>query len=251
MGDVAKRDETTTEVMDMMTVVAEAARSPDVDADKMRQLLDMVHEREDRDAKRAFNRAFVAAKSEIKPIFRNQRNNQTNSNYADAFALADQIDPVLERHGLAPSFGTEPSDRDGYYRIVCDLIHEDGHEKRYSADIPVDKTGIKGSVNKTDTHAFGSSTSYGRRYLKLMMFDVATRDDDGNGAGRQPEATVTEDQIGEIRTLLIEARFEEAKVCQANGISTIDELPAAKFGPVIKGLEARRDKIRAKEKQDA
>jgi hypothetical protein len=49
------------------------------------------------------------------------------------------------------------------------------------ADIFADTKGPRGTPNKTATQGFGSTMSYGRRYLKALMFDlvIAGEDDDG------------------------------------------------------------------------
>lgn len=69
-------------------------------------------------------------------------------------------------------------------------MHEAGHTKRYYVDLPIDSTGIKGSVNKTGVHANGSTYSYARRYLTMMIFNVVlTNEDNGrNGGGEQPQS---------------------------------------------------------------
>ena len=69
-------------------------------------------------------------------------------------------------------------------------MHEAGHTKRYHVDLPIDSTGIKGSVNKTGVHANGSTYSYARRYLTMMIFNVVltNEDNDGNVDGDQPQS---------------------------------------------------------------
>jgi len=103
--------------------------------------------------------------------------------------IIEQLSPIWTRHGFAVSFGTGDCPTEGYYRVECELTHSAGHSKRYHADLPCDMTGIQGSVNKTGIHGFGSTMSYGRRYLVCMVFNVAvkTEDDDGNAA--DPENT--------------------------------------------------------------
>lgn len=217
-----------------VALVAEAVRDPNVDTDKMRAILDMKREEEDREVKRAFNRAFVAAKRDIKPIVRNKRNEQTKSNYADAIAVADVVDPIMDKHGLALTYGTEPCEIDGFYRMVADLVHEDGHEKRYTADIPNDNAGIKGTVNKTPTHAFGSSTTYGKRYMKMMIWDISTKDDDGNGANEEP--VIGADQVQQIRGQLLATETDEALFCNFCKIPTLEDMPLSKFNPAMQRL---------------
>jgi hypothetical protein len=74
-------------------------------------------------------------------------------------------------------------------RVVCTIGHRDGHSTTdHHIDVPMDVSGISGKQNKTWTHAKGSTSTYGRRFLTMMMFNVtlAGQDDDGNIAGGEP-----------------------------------------------------------------
>jgi hypothetical protein len=70
-----------------------------------------------------------------------------------------------------------------HYRVTCTVSHTAGITKDYHADVPTDMHGIKGTQNKTATHGWGSAMSYGRRYLKMLIYDVKLTDDDGKAAG--------------------------------------------------------------------
>lgn len=181
--------------------------NPDIDIEKVRMLREMMNEEKDREARLAFNRDFVALGEELGPIVRNKKNKQTDSQYADISAIADLVDPLMAKHGFKLSFDEEPSDRPGYYRVVGYLIHKHGHEKTYRSDVPIDMAGIQGKRNKTDTHAHGSTKTYGRRYLKIDIFDLATKDgdDDGQAAGTaQPvDPQVTPEQADALRELML------------------------------------------------
>lgn len=234
------------DTLNYLAIISQAARDPSVDTNKMQAILDMKREEEDREAKRAFNRAMVAAKREMKPVIRNLRNDHTKSNYADLMSIADQVDPIIEANGLAITYGTAPCERDGYYTMIADLLHEDGHEKQYRADIPIDAVGIQGSKNKTATHAFGSTTTYGRRYMKLMIFDIATKDDDGNGAQVSPK-TLSEKQLSELRDLLADLGREEGKFVQYLNAQkwpgeTLEDMSEDVFAPAKKLLEGFKAK---------
>lgn len=217
----------------IFALIERAATDPNFDVAKMEKLLEMQERQQASNARAAFNRDFVAAKKAIKPLVRNKYNQQTKSHYVDLDAVADAIDPILADHGFAPTFGTATSDMEGHYKMVCDLLHEDGHERHYEANIPVDATGIKGTRNKTDTHAFGSSTTYGRRYLKLMIFDIATKDDDGNGAGKKLSGETVEqedaDEINRLLKLLGGSHLtllEWVKSAKGFEAASVDDLPA-------------------------
>jgi hypothetical protein len=148
----------------------------------------------------------VRAQAGIGPVFRDKFNAQTSSSYAALESIDRKISPVYTAHGFSLSFGTGDSALVGHIRTLCDCMHEAGHTKQYHVDLPIDSAGIKGSVNKTGVHAAGSTFSYARRYLTMMIFNVVltNEDDDGNGAGPEPapEPVVTAGQAAQITALL-------------------------------------------------
>ncbi len=174
----AQPDESTA----IISMIERAARDPAVDIDKMQRLFEM-HERiESRRAETAFNAAMASAQAELGPVAKNVRNTHTNSKYADLDAVYDACQPIITKHGFGKSFGTRKSERgEGYVLVYCDVTHTGGFCKRYESDLPLDVAGSQGKVNKTALQAFGSTTTYGRRYMTLLIFDVVTMDDnDGN-----------------------------------------------------------------------
>lgn len=229
----------------IMAVIARAASDPSVDVDKLERLLAMQERVLARSAEQAFNEAMASAQEEIRPVTKNKKNESTNSKYATLDALSDAIDPIIHRYGFSLSFGTADSPLENHYRITCE-VSLGGHSKHYRADVPVDMTGIKGNQNKTATHGFGSALSYGRRYLKLLIFDVATTDDDGQRAGAGP--TITEKQVGDLEALIQEVGADRKRFLaylRQNGCrcgDTLESIPAADYGNVVKALEAKRAK---------
>jgi hypothetical protein len=196
----------TNESTAMLTMIQRAATDPAFDADKMQKMMEMYERHTDRTAAAAFNAAMVRAQAEIGPVFRDQYNAQTSSSYAALESIDRKISPVYTAHGFSLSFGTGDSALVGHIRTLCDCMHEAGHTKQYHVDLPIDSAGIKGSVNKTGVHAAGSTFSYARRYLTMMIFNVVltNEDDDGNGAGPEPapEPVVTAGQAAQITALL-------------------------------------------------
>jgi len=196
----------TNESTAMLTMIQRAATDPAFDADKMQKMMEMYERHTDRTAAAAFNAAMVRAQAEIGPVFRDKFNAQTNSAYAALESIDRKISPVYTAHGFSLSFGTGDSALVGHIRTMCDCMHEAGHTKQYHVDLPIDSAGIKGSVNKTGVHAAGSTFSYARRYLTMMIFNVVltNEDDDGNGAGPEPapEPVVTAGQAAQITALL-------------------------------------------------
>lgn len=221
----------------ILTVIARAAADPNTDVDKLERLLAMQERVLAREAEQAFNAALRAAQDEIKPIAKNKTNPDTHSKYADLGALAEGLDPIMRRHGFSQSFGTADCPIPAHYRVTCAMSHTGGHTSHYQADVPVDNTGPKGSQNKTMTHGFGSALSYGRRYLKLLIADVPTTDDDGRGAGKG--ATIDDAQIAVLELLASAGGADIKKFCAYYRITDLPELPAAKFADAEKRLQQK------------
>lgn len=221
----------------MLQVIERAAMSPDVDIDKMERLLQMKERIDAKAAEQEYAAAMSRVQSKIPMIQRKSSNAQTNSMYAKLEAINLVITPIYTAEGFSLSFGEDASQHEGEIRTVCDVNHIGGHSKRYYYDLPMDNVGIKGTVNKTGVHAKGSSTSYARRYLTMMIFNLAIGDDND---GNKPSATITEEQAETILALITETNANKEKFCQYYKIESVENLPAAKFQHAVKSLEARR-----------
>lgn len=175
----------------LMTAVARAAADPHVDVEKMERLFAMHERMADRQAEQAYADAMTAAQRAMPMIGKDRQNTQTNSSYATLDKINQRIAPIYTAEGFSLSFDTDASPLPGHVRVVCRVLHSGGHSKTYNYDSPLDDAGIAGKINKTPTHARGSAITYGRRYLTLMIFNLATgEDDDGNAAndGLDPAA---------------------------------------------------------------
>lgn len=224
----------------ILNVIARAASDPNTDVDKLERLLAMQERVLARDAEQAFNEAMKAAQEEIRPVAKNKTNPDTKSKYVDLEKLGEAIDPIIHKHGFSLSFGSDASPLDSHYRVTCVVSHSAGHSRDYRADVPIDNTGPKGSQNKTMTHGFGSALSYGRRYLKLLIFDVSTTDDDGRGAGRG--ATIDDAQYATLVTLIENVGADTKRFLKYMGVDKLMELPASKYDAAVTALQAKRER---------
>ena len=221
----------------ILNVIARAAADPNTDVDKLERLLAMQERVLEREAEQAFNASLRAAQDEIHPILRNRTNSSTNSKYADLEAVSDAIDPVLRRHGFSSSFGTADCPMPGHYRVTCRLSHTGGHHRDYQADVPADTTGIKGTQNKTATHGFGSALSYGRRYLKLLIADVSTTDDDGRAAGNG--GPINAEQLAVLNGLCDAVKADKIAFCKYLKIDSLRDLAAVDYDDAIHVLKQK------------
>lgn len=230
-----------------LAMIERAARDPNVNIANMRALMDMKKEVETETARREFNRAMALAQAEIKPVAKNADNTQTKSRYATLDAIDEAISPIITKHGFALSFDTSDSPMENCYRVVCEVTHREGYSKSFHADVPIDGAGFKGTANKTATHAFVSTTSYGRRVLTMMIFNVTSKkglpDDDGNaaGGGAKPEM-ISPEQIAQLQAKIAELGADPVKFREFLGVETFADIYANKFGAVMDALTRKAKK---------
>lgn len=221
-------------------MIERLARDPSVDLERMRELMTMRREERADEAKETFNNALAVAQSEMRSVVADASNPQTHSKYATYHAVDRALRPVYTKHGLALTFDTGKADEENYVRVLC-TVALGKHERSYHIDMPADGKGAKGNDVMTKTHAVGSAVTYGRRYLLLMIFNVAIgeNDDDGNAASAE---AINEIQIGIIRGLIVEVAADIAKFCKFMKVERIEDIPVRRYDDAVRALEAKRAK---------
>lgn len=172
----------------LISMIERAARDPNVDLDKMERLFKLRSDVRAQEAETAFNAAMAAAQAEMPRVLRDASNSHTQSRYARLESIHKKITPVITRHGFSLSFDTGEGARQGELRIICTVAHAGGHTRTHQVDLPSDTAGAQGRANKTAVQGFGSTVTYGRRYLTLMVFNVALTNEDDDGNGGETEA---------------------------------------------------------------
>jgi hypothetical protein len=116
-------------------------------------------------------------------------NKETKSWFARSGDVDDAIQTLLDEEHMTLSFRPEVSDKPDNVLIVGTLALG-AFTKEYPLDMPADGKGAKGGGVMSRTHATGAAITYGKRYLKNMIFDLRfeENDDDGNGAGELSNA---------------------------------------------------------------
>jgi len=170
----------------VLAMIERAARDPSVDIDKMERLLAIHREMRSETARTAYNAAMARVQAQIKPVYRDAMNDHTNSPYARLETISEAITPIITSEGFSLSYDTADCPVANHIRIVCDVMHSAGHTERKHFDLALDNVGAKGNLNKTAIQASGSTISYGRRYLKCMVFDVVLTNEDNDGNDPPP-----------------------------------------------------------------
>lgn len=215
-----------------------------------REILAMIREEEERKSAQAFNAAMLLAQSEIPPITRDTFNKHTNSKWAKLEKISRIADPIIRGHGFTLSYGMATSPLADHYRVVCDVSHRDGHVRRYEADVGMDSKGPKGEGNKSLAQGSGSSVTYARRYLKVMIFDIVIEGEDNDGNRQRgtrtidAEATsyvvdesvpkINQAQIDRLIDAIEDCGVSRKKFCETYEVAKVADLPVALFDTAMK-----------------
>jgi hypothetical protein len=200
----------------MLAMIERAARDPSVDIDKLERLLNIHKDMQAEQRKAAYNSAMAVVQAKIKPVFRDAMNSQTNSPYARLETISDAITPIYTAEGFSLSFDTADCPKADHIRIVCDVMHSAGHTTVKHFDLALDNVGLKGNPNKTAIQASGSTISYGRRYLKCMVFDVVLTNEDNDGQDEKKPDEIRGDALNNVDPQ--EARNTADKMLSALGV---------------------------------
>jgi hypothetical protein len=222
----------------LIHMIDRAARDPSVDMAKLKELMDMRRTILAEQAEDAFNTAMAKAQSEMLPVVKNANNSQTKSKYASFDALDHAIRPIYTKNGFGLSFNTGDGAPPDHVRVLAYVTHTGtgrSHTRTYHIDMPADGKGAKGGDVMTKTHATGSAFKYGRRYLLEAIFNIATKDDDGNAAGG---GVISEAQLDNLRTKVTDYSAVPAKIAAFAKVERLEDIPAKDFKRVVDALEA-------------
>lgn len=148
------------------------------DIDKLSKLLDLQERYEKNEARKAFNSAFAAFKTEAVRVIKNKSVTAgplSGKSYAELFSVVDAVTPALSKHGLTAAWSITKDEKD-WIEVTCQLKHILGHSESVSMGGPPDAGGAKSAIQ-----ARASTISYLQRYTLKAICGVAERDDDKNG----------------------------------------------------------------------
>jgi hypothetical protein len=239
---VAVRDEAPVPAMSdaamIVSIIERAARDPQVDVEKMRQLLDMHMQVKAQENENKYAIAMKLAQAEMRPVAKDCENPQTRSRYASYAALDNAIRPIYNKNGFSITFDTADGAPPDHVRVVAVVEHEAGHKRQHHIDMPADGKGARGGDVMTRTHAMGSAVTYGRRYLLQMIFNIVPgADDDGNAAGGIHAEKINEGQVAYLAQLLMENGCDRAKFLKWAKVAQLADIPARSYGSCVDAIK--------------
>jgi hypothetical protein len=179
--------------------IIQLAKDPDVDPAKLKVIAELQIQLEEREAKKAFTRAFNALQAELPSITKDGLIDHTKGNEDDRTARGNKrmktrfatypnimgvCRPLLKKHGFTLSNVIEPSDDSTRIVVVGYLEHVDGHARISRFPLGIDDTG-----KKNNQQGWGSAQQYGMRYNAIALLNIvseAPQDLDNDGYSRKP-----------------------------------------------------------------
>ncbi len=164
-----------------------------VDIDYLQKLMDLQERHEANEAKKAFNKAFAAFKTETLEILKNKQVTDgplKGKSYAELFSVVDVVVPAMAKYGLSHTWDIT-KDEPTWIEVACVISHEQGWSKTVKLGGPPDTGGAKNAIQ-----ARVSTVSYLERATLKAACGVAERgeDQDGNASGKA--------QVGEFDSKL-------------------------------------------------
>lgn len=236
--------------MEMLDRALSSGATPET----LEKLLALQERWEANQAKKAFDAALAAAKSEIPVIAKSRKvdfttsKGRTNYQYEDLGEIAKTIDPILSRHGLSYRFRTK-STLNEPIEVTCVVSHELGYSEENTLTAGRDDSGNKNSIQ-----AIGSTITYLQRYtLKAALGLAASKDDDAGKAEQtqEEEKLITEAQASVIRDLIDQAKLDADKLCEHWKVDAIPDIPMSAFNDVVASLRRRIATMKEREAQNA
>ena len=216
----------TQQAASVMTVIEKAVSNPDIDVNKMQQLLDMQERIMDKNAESAFNQAMVLALSEIPSFEEGQQGH--NFKYATFESINKVVKPILAGHGLFVNFTTNFVE--GGVQVTAIITHKDGHREQSTGLYPFDKSG-----SKNDIQAVGSAISYGKRYQQNALLNITTFAEDDDGFASQKKVDL--EQIKMLNKGLLSGDLRSDELCKYMDVSKLSDIPAERYAEAIQFIQ--------------
>jgi hypothetical protein len=235
LADLEKRGQRLAEVAVAATTPTDLlalALEKGLDTETLSRFMDLQERYEATEARKAYADAMVRCQKAMPQIQATADNPQTSSRYAKLEHINAAITPIYTKHGFSISFGEGVPAKDGDIRIEARVLHKLGHTEDYFYDLPLDIGGLRGNENKTPVQAKGSSTSYARRYLTTMIFNLTIGEDlDGNG-GNGGAGRITEEQALTLDALVSENELSHTAIQREFRVAGWPQLAANRFDKV-------------------
>lgn len=219
----------------LLGMLGQLATSPNFNPEAFKMTVDLLREEKTAQAKAEFQRDLALFQADCEPVPRKGRGHN-NKAYA---RLEDILDTTLEprtKHGF--SLTHELRQSADKIVIVAILAHRGGYERTCSIELPLDTSGSKNIVQ-----AHGSTTTYGKRMTAAAVLGVSTGDEDDDGRAAAAGETISDDQVAQLQTLILETKTPMAEYLKLGKVESLTEITAANFQAALRVLQQRKAKM--------
>jgi hypothetical protein len=120
-------------------------------------------------------------------------------------------------------------------RVTCVLQHVLGHGERVTLQAAPDQSG-----NKNHIQAVGSTVTYLERYTLLASTGLAAKDQDDDAEAGGAGAMISAQEIQRLADMLRETDSDEQRFLACFNVTSLKDLPLARFAEAVLLLEQRR-----------
>lgn len=234
-----------------LALIEKVIVNKDVEADKLRVLVDLQIQLEDRQAEKAFDADMIAAQSEVRALAWDKLNTERNSRNVSYPKIDKMLRPIRQKYGFTQTWDSEPSAVADMMVVCCDVIHRGGHRRRYRLPMPIDNMGPKGGSGvMTKQQAVVSGSSYGIRKLASMIWDIPLLVDKDDYDGNPIHPQINEEEIAYLEEKTRGWSKERMQwLLKGFNVERFEDLPRKKYKEVTDRLELAltQDQKRAKE----
>jgi hypothetical protein len=189
---------------DFLALIEKVVLNPDVDAEKLKVIVELKLQLEDRAAEKAFDAAMQEAQKEVQALKWDKLNKESSQNRWVSFPKIDEmLKPIREKWGFSESFGVEPElPAPNLMMMYSDVTYkgpEGTHRRRFHLPMSISGDGPKGGGVMTGAQAVGNGSSYGMRYLEKLIWKIPMLVDRDDNDGNPVQNTVTEQQLRELQ----------------------------------------------------
>lgn len=174
-------------------MLLQLAINKDLDIEKLKELIRLKTEQEERQAKKEFDFHFSEMQKEFTPIEQTKKG-YDGYTYAPLSEILKKYSPIISRHGF--SFRWRETMTEKNEKRVTIIISGYGHtDDQTSVDIP----SIQGTKRQNAIQIRGTMSTYGERYSFKAAFGITEIGEDNNACFNYEDGIFYSDDIQKIR----------------------------------------------------
>ena len=204
------------------------------DLEKLEKFMELKLKWEANEAKKRYTIALSKFKQEAPVVTQDKTNKQFNSTYASKGNLIKTITPILSKFDLSANFNYKNL-QSNWVEVSCKLTHSAGHFEEVSFSGPADISGAKNPIQQLK-----STITYLEKLTFAGILGISSteeQDDDGNSASEI--IYITDQQLHELRDMLIAREASETKFCDYLKINDLAKLSADRFNEAVSSIKLK------------